>query len=111
MGVEYGEKDAWTDLIGKNQGFTDKDIPREGPQALEALNRLHHIYKTCKAFWQHDDSSNDLTWFKQNDPDKRIHAYRRTSDDRESGACLHNFSTHVCIKIMKSEKLQSEFFR
>jgi alpha-1,4-glucan:alpha-1,4-glucan 6-glycosyltransferase len=92
MGSDIGLSKAWDDFIGTNEGVMQTKLSENAKKSLDAFQRLNKIYKTYEPFWQHDDNANDLTWIEKNDPEKRIHAYRRTSDNGKSIACLHNFS-------------------
>lgn len=61
---------------------------------VKTLNNF--LFKSYAPFWQRDDNAKDLTWIEKNDPQKIIHAYRRTSNEGECIACFHNFSNeHV----------------
>lgn len=92
MGTDSGLSKGWDDFIGEDKGVMQEAISGNAEKSLGAFQYLNTIYKTYKPFWQHDDNANDLIWIEKNDPEKRVHAYRRTSDEGESIACLHNFS-------------------
>lgn len=97
MGTEIGAETGWDDFIGKEKGIMDVDVDENKQKIMLILRRLNEIYQTYKPFWQHDDNAHDLIWIEKKDPEKRIHAYRRKSDDGKSIACLHNFSD-VAVK-------------
>lgn len=91
MGNEYGNEITWDHYIGKNKGLLDEinTKQKEKKQLQFMMKALHEIYKTKKAFYEYDDSGNDIEWIK--DPKELIHAYRRESSDGSSFVCLHNF--------------------
>ncbi|CDR33362.1 glycogen/starch synthase [Criblamydia sequanensis] len=96
MGCDSGLSQGWDEFIGKEKGLMDLKLGEKESNSQKTLQRLNRIYKSYTPFWQHDDNANDLTWIEKNDPQKIIHAYRRTSNEGESIACFHNFSSeHV----------------
>lgn len=92
MGIDTSLAQGWDKFIGKDIGVMQVEMSEDATKTMEAFQQLNKIYKAYKPFWQHDDNAKDLTWIEKNDPKKKIHAYRRTSDEGESIACLHNFS-------------------
>lgn len=94
MGGEIGSSEDWTGLIGKERGLMDSQ-KLEGEQAaktMATIRALHTLYKEHKALWEQDANGNDKEWIERSDPACQIIAYRRTSRDGQSLACLHNFS-------------------
>ena len=91
MGSEIGSDADWNSLVGVGKGVMDTKMTQEQKKMQHTVQKLHELYKSSEAFWQHDDNAYDLTWIEKNDPESSFIAYRRESDD-ESFACFHNFS-------------------
>ncbi len=93
MGNEFGLDKGWNYFLDKKQGVVEaQHITDDGKKVMATLQHLNKIYKTHKPLWQRDNNANDLMWIEKNDPNKRVLAFRRTSDNGESIACLSNFS-------------------
>lgn len=91
MGNDVGSDTPWTQYINNADGVMSKKLSSRNEESLLTFKKLNEIYK-LRPFWQHNDNGNDVTWIEKDDPKRRIHAFRRTSDEGESVACIHNFS-------------------
>ncbi|MDR3624706.1 MAG: glycogen/starch synthase [Chlamydiales bacterium] len=90
-GSEFGTSVDWDTLIGQPKGLLDgKDIV-DGQKIMAMVAHFNALYKNNPAFYESDDNAFNLEWIEKNDPNKQVCAYRRTSSDGSSFACLHNF--------------------
>lgn len=102
MGNEFGAQEPWTRYLGRKQGLMDTYYNRE--TLATRLNRMclkiNELYLNYPAFWEKDDNGSNLEWIEKNDPKGQIIAYRRTDNDGESLAFLHNVTGNEEVKYL-----------
>ncbi|MCE5319298.1 MAG: glycogen/starch synthase [Parachlamydia sp.] len=101
MGSEIGTSEDWTTLLGKDRGLLDTQQKEQAAQTMATIQGLHALYKDNKALWEHDDNGRDMEWIERNDSARQIIAYRRTSSEGQSLACLHNFANKTREYVVK----------
>ncbi|CRX38012.1 alpha-amylase family glycosyl hydrolase [Estrella lausannensis] len=91
-GSEIGSDKAFDTLFDQENGLFDHAPSEIEEKNLLCLQKLNKIYKSERSLWESDDNGHDLVWIENDDPERRIHAYRRVSEKGGSVACIHNFS-------------------
>ncbi|MCX6990122.1 MAG: glycogen/starch synthase [Chlamydiae bacterium] len=112
MGEESENQTPWgvDHLKKKSPGLQDVQPidPIRDLQGKALFKRMHEIYTTEAAFYQHDANGHDLEWVE--DPSKKIHAYRRSAKDGTTFCCFHNFASstpeRLTVKIPKDRMKQ-----
>ncbi|ADI37809.1 glycogen/starch synthase [Waddlia chondrophila] len=88
MGSDSGNENSWLEAFASHESFADPS--REKEEILEMIARLNTLYREHKELWESDNNGHDLEWIE--DPEKKVHAYRRKSSSGDSCVCLHNFT-------------------